>query len=108
MKWVRWWLVFLGGLLIGAGLVLHGQVAMAEYARDEVQGVFILWRVVGQLTFIFQDDLTQTGLFLNDVPTDVLVQSDRMAWTLSLFGVVLEITATQLRRCRKRRRRTTW
>lgn len=108
MKWVRWWLVFLGGLLIGAGLVLHGQVAMAEYARDEVQGVFFLWRAIAQLTFIFWDDMTQTGLFLNDLPAEVLVQSDRLAWTLSLFGVLLEITATQLRRYRKRRRRTTW
>ncbi len=107
MKWVRLWLVFSGGMLVGAGLVLHAQVAMAEYVRDEVQSVFFLWRGVAQLTFIFQGDMVQAALFLNDVPPEVLVHSDRMAWTLSLFGVLFLITAPQIRKRRAKRKRGT-
>ena len=74
MKWVRWWLVFAGGMLIGAGLLLCGEVAMAEHLRNEGQGVFFLWRGLAQLTFIFHDDLTRTSLFLSDLPEHVFVE----------------------------------
>ncbi len=107
MKWVRAWIVLTGGMLIGAGLVLHAEVAMAEHIRNEVQSVFFVWRGIGQLTFVFQGDLVQTALFLNDVPDEVLVHSDRMAWTLTLIGLLFLICAPQVRRRRRRRKRGT-
>ena len=105
MKWVRVWIVLASGMLIGAGLVLHAEVAMAEYVRNEVQSVFFVWRGIGQLTFVFQGDMVQTALFLNDVPAGVLVHSNRVAWTLTLIGLLFLITAPQIRRRRRRQRK---
>ncbi len=90
---VRWWVIVLGGALLGAGLVLHAQVALAHHSREQVQSVFFLWRGIGQLTFVFQDDTTKMALWLNEVPDEVLVESDRGAWTLVVIGVVLAVTA---------------
>ena len=49
----RWLFTFLGGALLGAGLVLHGQVALARYMRQEVDNTFFLWRAIGHATFAF-------------------------------------------------------
>lgn len=105
MKWVRWWLVFAGGMLIGSGVLLHGQVAMAGYVRHDVDSVFFLWRGLAELTFMFHDDVTRTALFLSEVPEDVLVESNRSAWTLTMIGLLFVISAPQVRRRRKKRRR---
>ena len=98
LAFVRWWVVLLGGTLLGAGLVLHAQVALAHQSRDEVQGVFFLWRGLGQLTVIFQDDTTKMALWLNEVPEALLVESDRAAWTLVVIGAFFAITAVFLQR----------
>jgi hypothetical protein len=100
----RWWVTILGGILIGGGLVLHGQIAFAKSCRSEVGSVFFLWRGVGQVTFIFQDDRTKLALWLNEIPEQVLVESDRAAWTLVVLGSVLAVTSTFFRRCGKKRR----
>lgn len=94
---VRWWAVVFGGILLGAGLVLHAQVALAYHSREEVQSVFFLWRGIGQLTFIFQDDTTKMALWLNEVPDQLLVESDRGAWVLVILGSVIAVTAAFLR-----------
>lgn len=103
-RFVRWWLVLLGGALVGVGLCLHGQLAVAEYLRDEAQSTFFLWRGVGQLTFIFQDDVTQAALWMNEVPESVMQESGRAAWTLVVIGALMS-TAAPLLRGRSRRRR---
>lgn len=94
----RWWTVLLGGVLLGAGLVLHGQVAFAQHLRAEVQGTFFLWRAVGQVTFVFQDDMTKAALSLNELPERVLVESDRAAWTLVAIGGIVALIGAMLRR----------
>jgi len=101
LKLARWWTILLGGALLGAGLVLHGQLAVAAHMRSEVQETFFLWRAVGQATFIFQDEVTKSALFLNEVPQSVLDESDRMAWTLTFVGAMLAIVAPFFRRPRR-------
>jgi hypothetical protein len=94
---VRWWLTLFGGVLLGAGLVLHGQVAVAHHMRDEVDGTFFLWRAVGELTFVFQDDLTRAALLIRELPSDVLARSDLAAWVLMALGGVSVVAATFVR-----------
>jgi len=98
LRLARWWLTVLGGMLIGAGLVLHGQLAVAAYLREEVGNTFFLWRAIGQVTFIFQDGVTQSALAINEVPQSVLDESDRMAWVLCLVGTMLVFSAPAARR----------
>jgi hypothetical protein len=50
----RWLFTLVGGVLVGAGLVLHGQVALARYMRDEVDNTFFLWRALGEATIVSQ------------------------------------------------------
>lgn len=97
VRLVRWWLVLIGGVLLGAGAVLHAQVALAQHSREEVQSVFFLWRGFGQLTFIFQDDETKMALWLNELPAEMLLESQRAAWTLVLVGVVVASFGTFVR-----------
>ena len=91
---VRWWIVVFGGALLGAGAVLHGQVALTHHSREEVQSVFFLWRGLGQLTFIWQDDETKMALWMNEIPEQLLQESDRAAWTLVVLGGVIAFVAT--------------
>jgi hypothetical protein len=95
----RWWLTVLGGIFLGGGLVLHGQVALARHMRDEVAETFFLWRALGRMTFVFQDDTTQLALWLDEIPDRVLRESDRGAWALIVFGASLALMAPL---CRKR------
>ena len=105
MKWVRWCLVFAGGMLFGAGLLSCAQVAMAEHVRDAGESVFFLWQGLAQLTFVFQGDPSQTALFLAGLPERVLVESNRLAWTLTIVGLLFVVCAPQVRKRRKKRRR---
>jgi hypothetical protein len=104
IAFVRFWARLLAGALLGAGLVLHGQVAFANYMRAEVADVFFLWRGVGQITFVFQDDRTKLGLWLNEIPQRVLVESARAAWTLIVVGGVLAMLSLAMRPHRARQR----
>jgi hypothetical protein len=88
-RFVRWLLTLLGGVLVGASLVLHGQLTVACHMRDEVDHTFFLWRAVGRLTFMFQGDAIQSALILGDLPERVLVESERAAWSLLFAGVIL-------------------
>lgn len=105
LRFVRWWVVLMGGVLLGAGLCLHGQLAVAQHLRDEAQNTFFLWRAIGGLTFIFQDEVTQASLWMNEVPEPVMRESDRAAWTLVVMGGLMSLTAPLLhgRRGKKRR-----
>ena len=94
---VRWCLTLLGGVLIGASLVLHGQLTVACHLRDEVDHTFFLWRAVGRLTFMFQGDTIQSALILGDLPERVLVESERAAWSLLFAGVILLLASALVR-----------
>lgn len=86
-----------GGALLGAGLVMRAQVALAHHSREEVQSVFFLWRGIGQLTFVFQDNTTKMALWMNEIPDEVLAESDRAAWALVIVGAVIALTAAFFR-----------
>jgi hypothetical protein len=103
-KLARWWVVLLGGVLLGAGLCLHGQLAIARQLRAEARSTFFLWRGVGQLTFIFQDDVTKAALWMNEVPDDVIRESDAAAWSLVFLGALVAVAATGIQGKATRRR----
>ncbi|MEM7203730.1 MAG: hypothetical protein AAF628_25930 [Planctomycetota bacterium] len=98
LRFVRWWVVLAGGVLLGAGLCLHGQLVVAGALREEVQGTFFLWRGVGQLTFIFQDEVTQTALWMNEIPPPVMRESNAASWALIVVGALLALASPLLRR----------
>jgi hypothetical protein len=85
----RWLLLLFGGVLIGGGLVLHAQVAVAHVMREEVESTFILWRGIGRLTFSLQSEVTRTACAIDEIPKSVLAEADRTAWVLVVIGAVL-------------------
>ena len=95
---VRWFFAVLGGLLLGAGLVLHGQVAMARYMRDEVSATFFLWRAIGNATFVFQGAEHRLALAMAEVPEAALKESDRAGWVLVIVGSLVALTGPLLRK----------
>lgn len=97
----RWWLLLCGGVLIGMGLLLHGQVWSMHSLREEVRGTFFLWRALGQLTFVFQDDLTKAALWAHECPADVLDESERAATAMLVLGALCAIGSTLLRATRR-------
>ena len=98
----RWLFTLLGGTLLGVGLVLHGQVALARYMREEVDNTFVLWRAMGHATFAFQGGETRMALAMSEVPEEALKQSDRAAWVLVIVGGLVAVTGPLLRRGRRR------
>ena len=101
---LRWFVVLLGGTLLGAGLTLHGQVALARYMRDEVEHTFALWRALGRATFYFQGGETRMALAMAEVPPAALSESDRAAWVLVAIGALLACCGPLIRRHRKAKR----
>lgn len=107
--WVAQWLtVLLAGILVGGGLVLHAQVAVMEHMRNEVDNTFILWRGIGKLTFMFQDEVTQAALLMHNFPPGFLAEADRGAWTLVVIGSVVALVSTAIpprtKRVKKKKR----
>jgi hypothetical protein len=92
----RWLLTLVGGTLIGAGLVLHGQVALAHYMREEVSRAFFLWRAVGEATIFLQGGDVRFAYALREVPAQVLRESDQAAWTLVAVGALLALAGPLL------------
>lgn len=97
----RWLFTLIGGVLLGSGLVLHGQVALARYMKDEVANTFFLWRALGQATFAFQRSDVRMALAMQEVPDEALRESDRAAWVLVVVGGLVSLTAPLLRRARR-------
>jgi uncharacterized protein YjeT (DUF2065 family) len=93
----RWLCAVLGGVILGSGLVLHGQVAMARYMREEVDSTFFLWRAIGRATFAFQGGDTRMALAMSDVPEAALRESDRAGWVLVIVGSLIALTGPLLR-----------
>ncbi|MBM4063151.1 MAG: hypothetical protein FJ265_18950 [Planctomycetes bacterium] len=98
MAFVRWLVVVLGGVLLGVGLALHGQVALARHLRAEVDRTFFLWRALGYATFAFQGGENRMALAMKEVPEEALVESDRAAWVLVAVGGLVTLTGPLLRR----------
>ena len=98
LRLLRWLTVLLGGLLLGTGLTLHGQVALARYMQGEVENTFVLWRAVGKATFYFQGGETRMALAMSEVPPAALDESDRAAWVLVAIGVLLALCGPLIRR----------
>lgn len=96
LRCVRWFLVVLGGVLLGAGLVLHGQVAAAHYLRTKVESTFVLWRKIGEATYWLQGDDVKLALAVAEVPEEALVASDRAAWSLLLVGFLVTLVGPLL------------
>lgn len=92
----RWCCTVLGGVLLGAGFVLHGQVALARYMRHEVDNTFFLWRAVGEATFAFQGGETRMALAMAEVPEEALQASDHAAWGLVLLGAAVAAAGPML------------
>lgn len=99
----RWWLVLVGGVLTGMGMLLLAQVNTMFYLRDEVGGTFFLWRALGQLTFVWQDDLTQAAIWADQCPESVLRESERGAITMMVIGALLGVGSLFVRKARARR-----
>ncbi|MFO1054255.1 MAG: hypothetical protein U1F36_18710 [Planctomycetota bacterium] len=99
----RIWAVFLGGTLFGSGLLLHAQIMCLHYAREEVDNTFFLWRAIGGLTFVFQDDVTKAALWAHEVPEPVLRESDRAGWTLIVIGAICVVASLFMHPRRQRR-----
>lgn len=95
--------LLLGGILIGGGLVLHAQVAVWHHMREEVDNTFFLWRGVGKLTFMFQDETTKAALTLHEIPPEVLKEADRAAWVLAVVGAVVALMSLAIRPERRTR-----
>lgn len=98
LRLARWLCAVLGGVILGGGLVLHGQVAMARYMREEVDSTFFLWRAIGHATFVFQGGETQMALAMSHVPDAALRESDRAGWVLVVVGSLIALTGPLLRR----------
>ena len=96
LRLVRWLCAVLGGAILGAGLVLHGQVAMARYMRNEVESTFVLWRAIGEATFTFQGEETRMALAMAEVPQAALAESARAGWVLVIVGSLLALTGPLL------------
>jgi hypothetical protein len=96
LRVVRWLCAVLGGVILGAGLVLHGQVAMARYMRNEVEHTFFLWRAIGEATFSFQGEETRMALAMAEVPEAALKESDRAGWVLVVVGSLIALTGPLL------------
>jgi hypothetical protein len=95
---LRWFLTLTGGALLGAGLVLHGQVALARMMSGEVERTFVLWRAIGKATVFLQGSDVRMALAMSEVPPEVLRESDFAAWTLIGAGVGLAAAALLLPR----------
>ena len=94
---LRWLFVVIGGALIGVGLALHGQVALARHMREEVDRTFVLWRALGHATFAFQGGETRMALAMKEVPAEALRESDRAAWVLVAIGGLVTLTGPLMR-----------
>lgn len=105
---LRWWFLVGGGALLGAGLVLLGQLVFAEHMRARAQGTFFLWRGIGQVSFIFQDDQTKLALWLNEIDGKILDHSRHVAWVMIVLGGLVVLLAPWMhcgrRQSMKRRR----
>lgn len=93
---LRWLLTLLGGVVVGVGVTLHGQVAFARFLQDEVDRTFFVWRAIGRATFWFQGEEARLALAMAEVPPSALRASDVAAWSLVAIGGLLAVVGVLL------------
>ncbi|GDY03497.1 hypothetical protein LBMAG49_28260 [Planctomycetota bacterium] len=93
----RWWLLLIGGILLGAGMELHGLVAIAHRMVDEVDQTFPLFVAIGRATIFLLGNDQRIALMLKDVPPDVLDECTRSGFILMTVGGLFAVTAPILR-----------
>lgn len=98
LAFARWFVTVVGGVVLGVGVTLHGQVAFARHLRSQVDGTFFLWRAIGNATFALQSDDVRLALAMSEVPEQALAESDRAAWMLVTVGGLVAATGALLRR----------
>ncbi len=86
MLCLRSLLFFGAGVMVGAGLLLYGQVRFGLYIHDEVENTFFLWRAIGEATYFLQDPETQLALALHEFDKSYLLESRRIGVTLMIIG----------------------
>ncbi|MEZ5987564.1 MAG: hypothetical protein R3F30_00255 [Planctomycetota bacterium] len=96
-------LLVAAGMLLGAGLVLYGQVQLAIRLRSDVEGTFFLWRAIGEATFFLQDPVTQLALAMGDIHEDYIRESRRVAVGLLILGGLILGTIPFIRPMHDRR-----
>jgi hypothetical protein len=94
---IRWCLVLLGGVLIGAGLELHGFVAIVHHMVNEVDNTFFLFRAVGRATSFLLGGDQRMALAIKEVPPEVVAECARSGYVLMIVGALLALTAPLLR-----------
>jgi hypothetical protein len=94
-------LVFAAGLILGMGLLLYGQVRLAERMRGEVDSTLFLLRAVGYATFFLQGAKVQVALTLSKLPPGTIEHSRRVAITLLVVGSLLLASVPFVRRRRR-------
>ncbi|PIE22349.1 MAG: hypothetical protein CSA62_12625 [Planctomycetota bacterium] len=91
------------GVLIGAGLLLYGQVMFAEEVRSEVENTFFLWVQIGHATFFLQGADVQASLVLANIDPEYYEHSEKVALTLMILGACLLFSASFVRERSKKR-----
>ena len=89
MLCLRTLLFFGAGVMVGAGLLLYGQVRFGLYIHDEVENTFFLWRAIGEVTYFLQAPETQLALALHEVDKSLLMESRRAGITLMIIGALI-------------------
>lgn len=98
MRILRAMILILAGVLLGAGGLLLGQVAVARSMEAEVDATFFLFRAIGYATFAFQGSDVQVALAVKELPPGALEHSERVAWMLIAFGGLVWVAAPFVRR----------
>ena len=87
-----------GGMLIGVGLLLAGQVHVVRLMRQRVEDTAGVWRWVGKATFVAQSHDVQTALVLNKIPEATVQECERIAIALVALGMACALSVPFLRK----------
>jgi|SRR5580765_7877850 len=93
----RWLFTLIGGLFLGAGLELHGLIAIAWRMVGEVDNTFVLFRAIGRATIFMLGSERRIALAIKEIPPAVLEECSRTAWMLVIVGGLFSVTAPFLR-----------
>ena len=93
----RWLFTLIGGLFLGAGLELHGLIAIAWRMIGEVDNTFFMFRAIGRATIFMLGSERRIALAIKEIPPAVLEECSRTAWMLVIVGGLFSVTAPFLR-----------
>jgi hypothetical protein len=93
----RWLFTLIGGLFLGAGLELHGLIAISWRMIGEVDNTLFLFRAIGRATIFMLGSERRIALAIKEIPPEVLEECSRTAWMLVIVGGLFSVTAPFLR-----------